>query len=145
MPDRGSAVVLFANASGFVQISQVDQIVVSVFSMLNGKPPAPISLPFGPRFLYWAILLTPLLQILGIVLVWRNRKRGGTWRVLLTVILNLAVVFFLLGLSQLVPFPFPSLLVFYPEVGYGLVAVATLGIGWSVIYTAMNLRRRRSK
>ena len=63
---------------------------------------------------------------------------------ILTVILNLAIVFFLLGLSQLVPFPLPSMIVFFAEVGYGLIAVATLGIGWSVVYTAMSLMVRRA-
>jgi CubicO group peptidase (beta-lactamase class C family) len=145
MPDRGLGFVLLANASGFEQLSQVDEIAAGIFFMLNGKPTTPVSLPFPSRFLYWAVLLTPFLQILGIVLVWRKRRDIKGWGVLLTVILNLAVVFGLLGLSQLIPFALPSLLVFYPEVGYGLILVATLGIGWSVIYTVMYLRARRSK
>ncbi len=145
MPDRGSGFVLLANASGFVQMDQFDPIAVNLFFMLNGKPPAPISLPFMMSFVYWSILLTPVLQVLGIVLVWRKRQGIKGWGVLLTVILNLAVVFSLLGSSQLIPFPFPSLLVYFSEIGYGLVAVATLGIGWSVIYAVMNLMRWRSK
>ena len=145
MPEQGSGFILLANASGFEQIDQVDQMAASVFLMLNGKPPAPISLPFMKSFLHWSILLTPLLQILGIVLVWRKRQGIKGWGVLLMVILNLAVVFSLLGFSQLIPFPLPSLLMFYPDVGYGLIAVATLGIGWSVIYTATYLMMRRSK
>lgn len=144
MPDRGSAVVLLSNASGFVQITQVDQIAKGVVNLLNGKPPSPVSLPFLLQLTYWTILLTPLLQILGIVLVWRSRKRAGIRRVVLTVIANLGVVLLLFGLSQLIPFPLPSLLVFYPELGVGLIAVATLGVGWSVIYTAMSLAARQS-
>jgi hypothetical protein len=84
------------------------------------------------------------LQILGIVLVWRNRKRGGTWLPSLTVILNLALVFFLLRLA-LNRITLPSMLVFHPELGYTLIAIATIGIGWSVFFTAMSLRARRSK
>jgi CubicO group peptidase (beta-lactamase class C family) len=145
MPERGSGFVLLANASGFEQIDQVDQVAVGIFFMLNGKPTTPVSLPFPSRFLHWAVLLTPLLQITGIVLVWQKRQRMKGWGVVLTVILNLAVVFLLLGLARLIPFPLPSLLVFYPDVGYGLIVVAMLGIGWSVIYTVMSLRARRSK
>ncbi len=145
MPDRDSGFVLLANASGFEQKDQVDGIAVGVFFLLNGKTPTPVALPFSSRILYWSILLTPLLQIIGISFVWRKRQGTKGWGVLLTVILNLAVVFGLLGLSQLIPFPLPSLLVFFPDVGYGLIVVATLGIGWSVIYTVMYLRARRSK
>ena len=146
MPERDSGFVLLANASGYEQLDQVDQIARGVLFMLNGKPPAPISSPpISYRFLYWAILLTPLLQILGIVLALRKRQRIKGWHVLLTVVLNLGAVFLLFGLSQLIPFPLPSMLVFFPELGYGLIAVAALGIGWSVIYTAMYLRARRAK
>jgi hypothetical protein len=145
MPDQGLGFVLLANASGFEQADQVDQIAVSLFFMLNGKPPIPVSLPFMMSFLHWSILLTPFLQILGIVFVWRKRQRMKNWGVVLTVVLNLAVVFSLLASSQLIPFPLPSLLVFFPDVGYGLIVIATLGIGWSVVYTVMNLRMRKAK
>jgi len=143
MPDRGSGVILLANATGFVQQSQVDDIAVGAFLMLNGKAAARVSLPIGLRLQYWALLLTPLLQILGILLVWRNRQRIKGWGVLLTVILNLGVVLLLFRISLQI-ITLSSMLVFYPEIGYGLVAIATLGIGWSVIYAAMNLRTRRS-
>jgi hypothetical protein len=144
MPDRGSAIVMLANASGFEQMQQVDDLGVGVFFMLNGKPAAPVSVPFLTRFLYWATLLTPVLQILGILLVWRRRQRMRVWGVLLTVILNLAVVFFILSRSQN-RMPLPSLVVFFPELGHVSIAVIVLGIGWSVIYTAMYLMRRRSE
>jgi hypothetical protein len=88
-------------------------------------------------------LLTPLLQIFGIVLVWRNRGRG-TWIVFLTVILNLAVVFFIFKLS-LTDLTLPTMLIFHPDLGYGLIAIATLGIGWSVIFTLTTLRARKSR
>jgi CubicO group peptidase (beta-lactamase class C family) len=144
MPDRSSGFVLLANASGFEQIAQVDDIAVGLFLMLNGKPAAPVSLPFGQSFLYWSVLLIPLLQILAIVLGWRNRKRRGIWLVLLTVILNLAVVYFLVGFSQKT-ITLPSMVTVFPDVGYSLIAIATLGIGWSVIYTAIYLMERRAK
>ena len=85
-----------------------------------------------------------MLQILGIAFVWRKRQRMKVWGVVLTVILNLAVALSLLGYAQS-EMPLRSLLVVNPELGYTAIAVATLGIGWSVIYTVMNLRMRRSK
>ena len=104
----------------------------------------PISPPIGTRFQYWALLLTPFLPILGIVLVWRKRQRIKGWGVLLATILSLAVVSFLLKLA-LTRTTLPSMLVFHPELGYSLIAVSTLGIGCRVIYTAMYLRMRRSE
>jgi hypothetical protein len=145
MPDRNAGFVLLANASGFEESDLLAQVSVGLFSLLNGKSPAPISVPFMNRFLYWAILLTPLLQVLGILLVWRKRQSIRGWRVFLIVILNLAVVFILLGFSQLIPFPLASMLVFFPELGYSLIAITILGIGWSVAYTVMYLRMRRTK
>ena len=146
MPERDAGFVLLADASGYEQMPQIEGVAVGLFNMLNGKPAAPIpSLPFGPRFFYWAIPLIPLLQILGILLAWRKRQSIKGWSVLLTVILNLAAILLMFGLSQLVPFPLPSMLVYFPEVGYGLILIAALGIGWSVIYTAMYLRARRAK
>ena len=38
-----------------------------------------------------------------------------------------------------------SLLVFHPELGYDAIAVATLGICWSVVFSVMYLRMRRAK
>jgi hypothetical protein len=144
MPERGSGFVVLANASGFEQQSQVDGIAKGILSLLNGKPAAPVSLPFLLRFLYWLLLLTPVLQILGIVLVWRKRQRIKGWLVTLIVIVNLAVVFLLYRLSLQI-ITLPSMLVYYPELGYTLVAVAALGIGWSVIYTATNFIARRAQ
>lgn len=144
MPDRGSGIVLLANASGFVQRYQVDDIAMSVLGMLDGKPPVSVSLPFLMQFLYWAVLLTPLLMILGVALVWRSRWHAGKWRLILMVVLYLAAAFFIprFALSEIT---LRSMLVFHSELGYGLIAIETLGIGWSVIYTAIYLRSRNSR
>ena len=104
MPDRGLGIVLLSNASGFEQQNQVDQITAGVFSLSNRETPAAISVPHSYRLLYWSLLLILLLQVLGIVFIWRNRGRITGWGVLLIVILNLALVF------SCLPFPssFPS-------------------------------------
>jgi len=146
MPESNLGVVLLANASGFEQMKSyaVDRIALGVFNMLNDKPADPVSVPFMMHFLYWSILFVPLLQILGIIFVWRKRQHMKVWGVVLTVILNLAVAIFLVGYAQS-EMPLRSLLVFNPELGYIALAAATIGIGWSVIYTAMNLMMRRAK
>jgi len=145
LPDRDVGFSLLSNASGFEQTEQIDQIALGVLNMLNNKPAVPVFANFMNSFLYWFILLTPILQILGIILAWRKHQSIRGWGVFLTVILNLALFFLLLGFSQLIPFPLPSMLVMYPELGYGLVAVAVIGIGWCVIFTAMSLMGRRAK
>ena len=147
MPDRGVGVVLLANACGFEQLYQVDEIAKGVAGMLNGKPPAPVSLPFLSRFLYWTIMLTPLLQILGIVYSWRYWRNKGAGHILLTVVLyGTVALLWLFGVPPMLGSPiWPAIWFVYPELAYGLIAGATLGIGWSVIYTAMNLRMRRAK
>lgn len=139
MPDSGSGVILLANASGFVQLPQVNEIAKGVARLLDGQAPAPIAAPFQLRFLYWAILLAPLLQFLGIAYAWRKRWRVRGWGVLAAVILNLIVVIFLLVMSRNIPFPLGSMLVFFPELGYGLIVLTALGIGWSTLYPIMYL------
>ncbi len=143
MPDRNLGIVLLANASGLEQLAQVDGIARGILNILNGKPAEAASVDINMGIIHWAVVLTPLLQILGIVLVWRNRKSAGKWRVVLTVILNLAVVI-LLGFQLQMSGAISNLFLLTPDLGYSVIAVVVLGIG-SVIYTAMNLMMRRSK
>lgn len=141
LPDHNSGVVLLANATGFEQVTQVDEITLGVVNLLTGKTAADISLAFGQRFQYWALLLAPFLQIFVIVSTWRRRQSIHGWSVFLTVILNLAVVFFLFRLSLQI-ITLPSMLVFYPEIGYSLVATAALGTGWTIFYIVASLKTR---
>jgi hypothetical protein len=146
MPDRGSGFVLLANASGFEQIRQVDGIAGGVFRLLNGKPPAPVSLPINVRFLYWAVLLTPLLMILGIAYSWWRWRNRGVGHILLIVLLYSGVaLLWLIVVPQLTESPFSSIRFVHPELGYAMLASAFLGFGWSIIFTVMTLRARRAK
>jgi hypothetical protein len=146
MPDSYSGLVLLANASGFEQFNSetTERIGLGVFNMLNGNPPAAVSVPLLVRFLYWAIVLAPGFQILGIFLVWRKRQRMKVWGLVLMVTLNLAFVTFLLGQAQK-SMPLSSLVEVFPELGYISIVVVVLGIGWSAIFTAMYLMRRSLK
>lgn len=144
MPERGLGIVLLANVSGFIQLeTQVANIALGIFNLLNGETASPVSLPFLMGFFYWTILLTPVLQILGIVFTWKKHLRMNAWGVALTVILNLAVVYVVLRFSQ-IRMLLPSLVVYFPELGYTAIIAAILGVGWSVIYTAAFMMRRRA-
>jgi hypothetical protein len=137
-------VVLLANASGFEQRTQIDDLALNILDMLGGDAPVAVSLPFLLRFLYWSVLLTPLLMILGIALLWRGRRHAALWQVLLIGILYLAIVFFIFRFS-LSEITLRSMLVFHPELGAGLLAIAAIGIGWSVFYMTMYVTTRRSR
>ena len=146
MPDRGSGFILLANASGFEQAGQVDGIAVGVFNLLNGKAPAPVSVPINVRFLYWAVLLTPVLMILGIAYSWRRWRNKGVGHILLVVVVYSGVaLLWLIVVPRLTESPFSSIRFVHPELGYAVLASAVLGFGWSVIYAVMNLRARRAK
>jgi len=140
-PESKWGIVLLANASGFEQIAQVDDIAEGVMELLNNKQPTRVSLPFMFRFLYWGVLLTPLVQIIGVFRGLFNYQNGAViqpWQVIVTVILNLAVgMIYLFKIPGLVPFPLSSLQVFYPELAYGLISSAILGFGWSVAYPVL--------
>jgi hypothetical protein len=86
LPESGWGVILLVNAHGFEQLMQVPEVAKGIMSPLNGKPPAPVSLPIKVRFLYWAILLTPLLMILGMAYSWRYWRNKGAGHILLVVL-----------------------------------------------------------
>lgn len=147
MPDRGLGISLLANASGFEQLVQVDAIALGVLSLLNGQAPAPVSVPWRLPFLYWAIMLAPLLMILGIAISWRYWRNKGVGHILVVVLLYSGVaLLWLIVVPQLTNgFLWSGMRVNHPELFYDLMAGVILGFGWSVIYTGMVLRARRSK
>jgi len=140
--DTGWGVVLLANASGFVQIRQVDGITRNVVSMLNGvSSPAPVSMPFKMRALYWTVLLMPLLLIAGIgygLQHWLSGAAVPLWQVIATVAVYVAIAgFFMFRLPGVIPFSLVSMRVFYPELAYALLASGVLGFGWGIIYPVL--------
>ncbi len=102
---------------------------------------------FGEGIVYWTVLLTPLFMILGIAYSWRYWRNKRVGHILLTVILyGTVALLWLFGVPLVIESPiWPGIRNSFPELAYGLIAGATLGIGWSVTYTAMNLRVRKSK
>jgi len=143
-PDKGWGVVLLANASGFVQVRQVDEIALNVVRMLNGvSSPAPVSLPFMMRALYWTVLLMPLLLIAGIAYGLQHWLHGPAlppWQMIATVAVYVAIAgFFLFRLPGLIPFSLASMRAFYPEVAYAIIASGALGFGWGTIYLVLTV------
>jgi CubicO group peptidase (beta-lactamase class C family) len=156
-PERGTGIVLLANASGLEYLVAVDDIAKGVLSLLNNQPPPASSMAHLFRTLYWIILLTPLLLLIGIVKGWRRWRRGDIaavrnrshdrrkpiWRMLLVVILNLAVaLFFLFGMPLLTGLPISTFRILYPDLGYALIVGILIGIAWSGVYTALVLLAR---
>jgi len=146
MPDRDSGFILLANASGFEQLEQVDGIAGGIFNLLNGKSPAPVSLPIHVRFLYWAVLLTPLLMIVGIAFSWRRWRNKGVAHILLVVLLYGGVaLLWLIVVPQLTKSAILTAnRINHPELAYSVLASAVLGFGWSMVYTAKSLRMQRA-
>lgn len=151
MAERGSGFVLLTNAFGFEQATQVDEIAKGVVSLLNGKPPVAVALPISNRILYWTISLTPLLVIIGIAYCWRRLRQSsqnkGISHIILTVILYGGVaLLWLFGVQVMFGHTIWSGIHFaWPDLAYGLIVGAALGIGWSIVYAVMSLRARRSK
>jgi hypothetical protein len=146
LPESQRAVILLANASGFEQLLDLDQVIRGVASMLEGKTPVPISTPWQLPFLYWSILLVLLVQILGIVYSWRHWRSKGLAHIVLTVVLygGIACVWLAVVPQVMATQLFPGIRNSYPDIFYPLIAGVVLGIGWSVVYTAMSLSRHRT-
>jgi len=143
-PEQGSGIILLANATGFTKSDPIDQIARGVVFMLNGQPAESVAAPFLAVLLYWLTLLTPLLMLLGIPFIWRRFDRLNVWGAVITLAVYLGLVIMLFQLALQI-ITLSSMLVFYPDIGYALVATAAIGIGWSVICSGMYLRKRLVK
>lgn len=156
-PERSTGIILLANASGLEHLVAVDDIAKGVLSLLNHQPPPASSLALLFRALYWAVLLTPLLLVIGIARGWQRWQRGDfaaienqpngrrkqMRRILLMVIPNLAVaLFFMFGMPRLTGLPISAFRILYPDLGYALIVGIVIGIVWSGVYTALVLHAR---
>lgn len=151
-PDSRWGVVLLANATGFELAVGADEIAKGVLNLLLGQqPPAPSILRPIMQGVYWGVLLTPLLEIIGIgwgvrqLLRWRRRVVAGElrwswlrlgWGVLGPILSNLLVaLLFLWGLPQYTGLPVTGIVRLIPDFGAMLMISALLAIGWSVVRT----------
>jgi hypothetical protein len=143
-PEQGAGIILLTNATGFTQSEQIDQIAAGVVNMLNGVPAQPTAASFLTVFLYWLTLLTPLLLLLGIVFILRRFDSINGWKMVIIVAVYLGLVLPLFQLSLQI-ITISSMLVFYPEIGYALIATAVIGIGWVMVCAVVYLRKRFAK
>ena len=89
----------------------------------------------------------PFLEISGIAYTWRYWRNKGIGHNLLTVVLYGAVAYFcLFVVPQVMESPiWAGIRISFPELFWGLLAGAALGIGWSIVYTAIILRKPKTK
>ncbi|MFM9884650.1 MAG: serine hydrolase domain-containing protein [Burkholderiales bacterium] len=160
-PERGLGIVLLANASGLEHLVAVDETARGVLSLLTGRSPAASpSNRIVFRFVYWVLLLFPVLLLVGIARGWQRWRRGDfdprfdqvrgqrkrVRRILWMVIPNLAAaLFFMFAMPQLTGLPLSGFRILYPDLGAAWMAVMIIGIGWSVIYTVLVARSPRGR
>jgi hypothetical protein len=151
-PDSQWGVVLLANATGFELAVGADEIAKGVLNLvLDQPPPTPSILRAIIKGVYWIVLLTPLLEILGIgwgvrqLLRWRKRVAAGEvrwgwlrlgWGALGPILPNLLVaLLFLWGLPQYTGLPMTGIVRLIPGFGAALMMGGLLAIGWSIART----------
>jgi len=142
-PGKNWGVVALANASGFVQIRQLDVITRNILRILNGLAPLRVTMPFMMRSLYWIVLLMPILLIAGIgygFLQWSSGAKTPLSQIALTALVYVSIAsFFLFRLPGVIPFSLKSMRFFYPELAYAMIASGVLGFGWSIIYLLLGI------
>jgi hypothetical protein len=142
-PEGEWGVVLLANASGFQELMQVDDVARGVQALLNDRRPKRATLPVPFRLLYWATLLAPPALLAGIVIALLHWLHGNAidayWMILPALGSGAVGLLFLLGLPKILPFPLSSMRRFYPELGYSAITSGALGIGFSAIYLVLRI------
>jgi hypothetical protein len=123
---------------------QLPSIADGVVNLLNGRFAEPVSRDLKMSSLYWAILLLPLVQIIGIVFTKQSWRTKGVRHIIFVVNFYFGfALLWLFGVPTLMGLPIsPGNRFYYPELSYGWVLGVALGIGWSAVYTAAYLRKR---
>jgi CubicO group peptidase (beta-lactamase class C family) len=149
LPEQKKGVVLLFNTYGYLMTPALTEIGAGVEMLLAGDQPAPTQFGFMP-WVQRALLLIPLLQIVGVVATlrqlrrWRqdplNRPRGGrTWGlyILLPVILNLLVI---LTLIPLLSATRGFWIFFMPDFSWIAIICGSFAGVWTCLRTGLVLR-----
>jgi CubicO group peptidase (beta-lactamase class C family) len=158
LPEQKKGVVLLINAGHHMMVPVFTEFGMGVATLLAGQQPGPS--PFGFSFIRWtpwamrALLLIPLLQIVGVAATLRRLRRwrrdpehrpsrGRMWglHILLPVIPNLSLV--ALPIFLQVSGVLRYMMLFLPDVSWiALICGGFAGI-WSILRTGLILQTLR--
>jgi hypothetical protein len=114
--------------------------------MLVGQGPDKTSLGLGRLYLLITLgmLLITFNQVKGIFTLWRWRARlarqshAPLWRVAPPIALEIAwPLLLLIGLPRFLGIPWSALVLFWPDVGYWAILVASVGLGVGLLKAAL--------
>lgn len=150
LPETGWGFVLLMNASNGIQKSAIGGIGRGVATLLMGQEPQPVALNSSGQIVYSALMLIAALELFGIAGGVRTLRRWravspqpAIWRqvvfplaghVLVGLLFLVAVPMFLLRTSL------ASIVFSVPDLGYTLLIVGALALGWTVLRTVLALR-----
>lgn len=144
----GWGVVMMTNANSLWAAGRPGGIGTGVISLLRGQQPAINEGVPTIRLIYWGIVSTVVLQIVGVVwsLVtlrrrFRNsqpdpRPRGWQrvgWRVVLPLVVNLFLAFaIIVGFPTVFGVPVLGVVFLYPDLGYAMVISGVVAFIWII-------------
>jgi CubicO group peptidase (beta-lactamase class C family) len=146
LPEEGWGVVVLTNASSFVGSPTSHRVADGVAGMLVGQGPDKTSLGLGRLYLLITLgmLLITFNQVKGIFTLWRWRARlarqshAPLWRVAPPIALEIAwPLLLLIGLPRFLGIPWSALVLFWPDVGYWAILVASVGLGVGLLKAAL--------
>ncbi|MBN2502997.1 MAG: beta-lactamase family protein [Anaerolineales bacterium] len=155
LPEQKKGVVMLVNGNHFIRELTLSEIGDGVTALLAGEQPAPIELGFLPWVLR-ALLLVPVLQVLGVVLTTRrlrgwqqdpaSRPAGArVWgrHIVLPTLLNLIPVG--AGLAVLTSNLRGFWMLFMPDLSWLAMLCGTFAGVWTLIRTRLVLRTLKSE
>jgi hypothetical protein len=146
LPEEGWGVVVLTNASSFVGSPTSHRVADGVAGMLVGQGPDETSLGLGRLYLLITLgmLLITFNQVKGIFTLWRWRARlarqghAPHWRVAPPIAFEIAwPLLLLIGLPRFLGIPWSALVLFWPDVGYWAILVASVGLGVGLLKAAL--------
>jgi CubicO group peptidase (beta-lactamase class C family) len=155
LPEEGWGVVVLTNASSFVGSPTSHRVADGVAGMLVGQGPDKTSLGLGRLYLLITLgmVLITFNQVKSILslrrwraeLAWQvSRGQAPLRRVVLPVALEIAwPLLLLIGLPRLLGIPLSGLVLFWPDVSYWMILLASVGLGVGLLKAALVLATLR--
>lgn len=150
-PEEGLGVAVLANGSAFVSAGHAGQYDLSLelTRMLVGAEAAPATasplMTIVAPVAVWAAALGILAAAARFVTVRRRQgSRGGRRNTGLARVVLPSVGYVVVGAALLAVGPLDAARHFYPDVGYGLTALAYLALAWGIARAALVSRGRKA-